>query len=389
MAIATLHISEQVFMEIEIADTPMPPTPNFVHQVFVRDGFGVAVPTLELFLYDQKGTLTSDLALMEGKKIKITIAKNTGSKTLVRNFKVFGISALDSHTGHLLRVVCILDVPKYAAKTLSKAYKGSSNSAMQQIAAECGVQFDGHSTSDNMTWLRVCQTLNSFSEDIALHGYAGNTSCMARVLTSDNVLRYKDLFFQAKQTGKATIAHNSNVQSVEGKLLLAREVQPKSEGGIMSYWMNYGYSQFEHDLSGKPTASLEATAPISQGIPINTKVKSVVGQARMDYLGWDTGMAPTTASNVHQYYRKARYQNMRFYGLYSEAMSTLVEEYSELQPLDPVRLEYNIMQNSSFVSNHRFTGKYIVGNKTMAITNGARYYEILKLYRANVGNAVP
>jgi hypothetical protein len=386
MAIATLRISEQVFMEIEISDTPVPPTPNFIDEVFIRDGFGQAAPTLELLLYDQKGTLVQDLALMEGKAIKITMSRNTG-KTLVRKFLVFAFSSISSHTGPRLRVVCILDCPMFIAKAMSKAYTGTSDSVMRQLAGEAGLQYDGHTTSDQMKWLRVCSTLSSFSEDIALHGYANANSCMTRILTADHVLRYKDLFHQLTQAAKATILHNAGDTGVEGKALLAREIRSGCQGGIMSYWMNYGYAQYEHDLSGVPTEQLQASAPLSGGPPINQRVKGEIERSRTDYLGLDTGMAPKDGPNVHQYYRTAKYQNFRFMGLFSEAITALVEDYSELQPLDCVVLEYNDLQNNEFISNSRFADRYIVGNRVMAIKNGSRYYETLKLYRANVGTA--
>ncbi len=393
MTIATLNIENQVYVELHIADTPMLSTPNLIDEIFIRDGFGIGVPTLELFLYDQRGTLVDELALMEGKKLSIVIGKYGGDITR-RDFRVFGFNSVASHIGPRLRIVCLIDVPKFSAQVLSKAYSGTSANVLQTMASECGLIYSGpHSgTSDNMKWLRVAQTLNSFTEDVATHGYMSEQSCMYRLLLSDYTLLYKDLFYQLNDTTEtATFLFNtpSETLDVTGQKLLVRELRASSKGGVFSHWFNYGQYQFEHNLSGNQVLTDGITPPISTGIPVNLEVKADIKTSRYDYVGFDSGGGDTPGSNYHQYYNKAKYQNLRFYGLFNESINVLVEEYTDTRVFDSIFLHYTDLKDLTFVSNNRFTGKYLVGNKIIAIKNGSKYYEIFDLYRPSVGNANP
>lgn len=385
MAKALLHVEDQIYCELDIEDSPMPSTPNFVDKIHIVEGFGQATPVLRMILSDQTGSLSDDLSLMEGKKITLKLGKSA-SQNEKREFRVFGFSNQDTHEGQKIDVVCVLDSYKYFAEAFTKAFKGTSADAMARVAGLSGLKYDGpNSTNDFMTWLNVCQTYSSFTEDVATHGYAGSRSCMYRCVTSKKKLLYKDLFQKLSESEVATLLHNVQPSNSNNEFII-REARPVSRGGIVSHWLNYGYAQHEHDLSGENTSNLKITAPISKGFPVN-KIRDDMEYSKIDYVGLDTGTTAKSGGNVHKNYRKASYQNLRFYSLFTDGLTCLLEQYTDLEIMSPIKVNFVDLKRGEFVQNERYSGKYIITNKTTTIKNGIRYSEKITLGRPSVGNA--
>lgn len=389
MGKAVLNIENRVYLEIEVEDTDLPPTPNFLSNIYLHEGFGIGIPTAELHLHDQRGTLADELSLMTGKKISIGLGK-TSRKQDRREYRLWAMDTIQTHVGPMLKVVCILDCPLYSTTADVKAYKGPSSSVMGRIAAESGLQYDAPDpTSDHQWWLRSGITLNGFSEDMALAGYAGPQACLARVLTSLKVLRYKDLFAQLKEQPLASFLFNTppSVATNSQNRILVREVKPVSKGGALNQWLNYGHRRIHNDLSGTAKVTDGLMAPSTEGnSPISSQLFEEVTQSKFDYVGPDTGIGGT-APNVHENYNKAQYQNPRFMAMWTDSVKLLIEEYSELSPLDAVDLHYTDLKSNNFVDNKRYEGKYLVGNRTISIKDGTKFCELVTVVRPNVGNA--
>lgn len=382
---ALLHVENQVYCEIDIGNAPMPATPNLVDSINIIEGFGQPVPVLEMYLYDQTGSLADEFALMEGKRIVVNIGKSA-DQTTKREFRVFGFSSLDTHAGPRLRVVCILDAYKFVAESVSKAFSGTSADAIRRVASECGLQYDGpESAADEMIWLNVCQNYLSFTEDVALHGYMGKKSCMYRILDSKKRLIYKDLFSQLAQAPEFRLMHNA-VPGDDSKDFIIREMNTLSRGGIVSHWLNYGQAQYEHDLSGETVETLKLNAPITKGFPVH-EVRDELEYSRKDMIWPDSGTKASKAGNVHRNYRQAYYQNKRFYALFTDGLSCLMDQFTDLTIAYPVKLECMDLKSGDFVQNERYSGSYLLTNKTIHIKNGVRYHEKLTVGRPNVGNA--
>lgn len=381
---ALLHVEDQVYCEIDIGDAPMPATPNLVDSINIVEGFGQAVPVLEMYLYDQTGSLADDFALMEGKRIVVNIGKSA-DQTTKREFRVFAFTSMDTHVGPMLRVVCILDAYKYIAENVSKAFSGTSADAIRRVASECGLQYDGpDSAADEMIWLNVCQNYLSFTEDVALHGYTGKKSCMYRALDTKKRLIYKDLFSQLSLAPKNRLMHNA--VPGDSSDFIVRELNSVSKGGVVSHWFNYGHAQYEHDLSGKTVETLKVNAPITTGFPVH-EVRDEFKYSRKEMTWPDSGTKAAKAGNVHRNYRQAYYQNKRFYALFTDSLSCLVDQFTDMDIVYPVKLEHMDLKLGDFVQNERYSGAYLLTNKTIHIKNGVRYHEKLTIGRPNVGNA--
>lgn len=375
MAKAKLHIENRIYCELDIESTDIPPTNNLFDKIVLSEGLANPVPTLTLQLYDQSGHLSEDFALVDGSKISITLGRTEDAKTSARHFRVMSNQTGETSSGHILGVKCLYDCPSFSQGAYVESYKGSSSNVLQQVASKAGLKFEGTSTSDDQVWINMGETRIGFTDLIAMHGYASASSCMARTVTSNGVLRYKNLFEELDKKEKVTFYQNrgpSNNSTEFG----VRETRNLSVSGITNSWINYGLVTHEHSLDGKMKKHGSVKAPkFGQNLPINSDVKGSMEQSRIEYAGvFDSG-------NQHAKYHEAYYQNLRFLNLFSERYALIVEDWTDLSVMDPVRLEHvDIAQEDV----KRTSGKFLVIGKETMIKNGVRYAEMIIIARPYV-----
>lgn len=383
-----MNVENFAFCEIEIEDTAIPPTKNLISSAMIQEGIGIALPTLTLILFDQGGSLMSDLNLTDGKKCSVKLTHDPKKDKIVKyEFRLWGMKrGMDSQGPHL-QLVFVLDAPLWGAASVCENFKGTSNMAMSQMASKAGLTYSGTSTDDKMNWLNINTTRSSFSEDVAMRGYAGQNSCMIRVLAADKELLYKDLNAQLSKApsvtfGLSTEERGANFYSV-------RETKDRSISGAMNHWFNYGHSHFVHDLSGKQKEFRSLVAPqFGSALPINSEVKGKVKKSRVSYAGYDPGTEPKPASNIHKNYEQAFYQNMRFLGLFSERMSVMTDKYvNGLKTLDSVEYRQKIQEGNNFIENQAVTGRWIVAGKTIRLKHGHVFSEVIDLIRPYIKEA--
>lgn len=391
MAEAVLDVQDIAYCTLDIEGSRIPPTMNFVDSIFVQDGFGIATPVLQLWLNDQRGTLSADMNIQDGTLVTLKLAK-TREQPKTRKFRIFGFRKQTTAAGPKLVVTCILDTPKWSAGVFTEGFKGTSADAIKQVASRAGLKYDGpKSTDDSMTWLNVNKTRAAFTEDVAMRGFASGQSCMARLLTMDLEVRYKDLFDVLKDTPKFTFLQNTQASNAKGKPIVVRETQDASISGIGTHAFNYGQMQYQHSLDDNGQGSTTALdAPLlGAALPINGDVRGQISErgARVNYTGWDTGTYPKAASNLHHKYEPALYQNTRYLALFSERIALLSDEFTEAQTLDCVEYLHADQDNHEFKQSQTLSGKWLLGGKTLWIKAGHKYSEIFYLYRAAINES--
>lgn len=388
---AVLNVRGIAYCKIEIEDANMPPSFNLIDHIVIQEGFGISVPTMTLYLFDQTGTLQTDMNLVQGTKCSISITRDSQSDTIEkRTFSLWGMKRGVTNEGPHLQVTFILDVPKWSAGVYCENFRSTSSGAMSQIASRAGLRYSGPSgTDDNMNWLNINTTRSSFSEDVAMRGYAGQSSCMARVLTMDSELRYKDLFAELQGQEKANLLLNMDEEGVNPYPV--KETQESTLSGVMAHWFNYGQIQHEHSLNGNGQQKTESiTAPIlGDALPISDRVKGLISDAvagRVTYTGLDTGTEPKPQSNLHQYYERALYQNLRSLGLFSEKVRVLLTVPTDVFSFDCVKYNQRDPIGHRLEPSKALNGKWLVGGKTIRIKNGHVYSEVLDLLRPYISN---
>jgi len=390
MSLNVIHVSKIVYCEIEIDDQKSQPSPNLIIQVLIHSGLGIVVPTLTMFLQDQGGHLQRDMNLVEGTKITITVVRDgILDKKVPKSFRVWSVKREIHSDGPQIKVVCIFDAPKWCTSVYCESYRATSDQALANMVAKSDLKFDGPEggTDDNMNWLNVNTTRCSFAEDIVMRGYASETSCMSKVLTTDGVFKYKDLFALMKKDPVATFALNTDASGKTAPIYQLREMKENSTGGLMTHWVNYGQVQHGHTLE-------DASPPVIDGmdaptfgpaLPVNAKVKDQLeGPARVNYVGFDHGTEPHPHSNIHKDYEQAIYQNIRGLGLFSERLRVLTNQFTTLTEFDTIEYVQKDAVGILDVDSVSNNGKYIIAGKTISIKNGINYSEVFDIYRSYV-----
>lgn len=379
---AALNVDKLAYCTIEIEGASVPPSKNMLSSILIMDGFGIGLPVLQLLLNDEQESLSQSLAIKDGTRITIQMGKDTRN-IVTRTFRIFGWKRGRGVEGPRIEVVALLDVPRFGAGAYTEAFKMSSAEVMAQIASACALQYDGPSfTDDVMPWINLNTTRLSFTEDVAMRGFISEQSAMARCVTMNGVLRYKNLFDVLAQRPAHTFVHDSGGAGLEGKIVVVREARDASTSGISTHYVNYGQKHYTHSLLGENSEIVSITAPLlGAGLPVNEHVRAEITGSRVTYSGFDPGTFPSEDANVHQNYEKAFYQNLRFLSLFSERMTLLVEECTDAQTFDPVAYVLNTLKNNTMQPAKDVTSKYLLGGKAIQIKNGLRYAEVHYLYR--------
>jgi hypothetical protein len=371
-------LENRIYVEIKIQDEPLPKTSNLIEKISIHESVNAITPTMQLTLYDTSGSTINKLALTEGTQVSILCGKYETSAKL-RKFRLFGFKQSTTREGPKVIANFILDAPEYITQSKTESFKDKNSSdVISDMASKCELKPDVETTSDKMTWLNFGQTRAAFAEDVALHGYTGESSCMMRALTSEKVLRYKDVMKELNSTEpKVTLAVNTSEGS--GTVIQVRETRNVSVSGAMNNYMNYGWIHPTHSLKGKEVKHEKYKAQTTNPhLPINSDVKSKISdKTRIEYS------TKLDCRNSHDNYVKARYNNMRGRALLGERMHVLIEEPSDLQLLDTV--EFKQIETDGSETNT--SGKYLVTAKVIYITNGSFYYEKLEIVRNSLKEA--
>lgn len=385
---ATLDVQDIAYCTLDIEGSRIPPTMNFVDSIFIQDGFAVSIPVLQLILNDERNTLAEEMNLVDGTLITIKIAK-TREKVQTRKFRVWGYKKQTTAKGPKLVCTAVLDCPKWSAGVFTESIRGTSDSVIGQLASRAGLKYSGPPAVDDVqTWLNVNKTRNAFSEDVAIRGYGSGQTCMARLLTMDYEVRYRDLFAVLKEAPKWSFLQNTAEGAAKATPVVIRETQDASASGFATHMMNYGQKQYEHSLNeAGQLSTLTLDAPLlGKALPVNNDVRGQIAErgSKVNYTGFDTGTEPAPASNLHQHYEAAFYQNMRYLGLFSERVVLLSDECTEVTTFDCAEYQHANQDNQTFKPSAQLGGNWLVGGKTQWIKAGHKFSELYYLYRAAI-----
>jgi len=392
MAQAALNIDGLAFCTLDIENASVPPSMNMIETILIMDGFGMGLPVMRMRLYDEDDKLSRDLNLKNGTLVTIRLGKSAQEAPSYK-YRVFGWSRTRSSTGKILSIVLIFDAPKFGAGAYSEYFEGATSLVMQQMAELSGLKYDGpaKTTDDNQNWLNLNTTRLAFSEDVAMRGYANDQSCMARLVSMDGTLIYKDLMALLNETPKFSLAHNTDGAGGNGKVINVRAAKDKSVAGLFTHYVNYGHKSFGHSFEDEFTAieTLDVKAQ-GAGLPVNPDVLAQLQErgSRVSYTGLDYGTGPEEGFNVHEHYERAYYQNVRLLSLFSERLVAITDSATELRSFSAIEFNQGAgAKGSSAPTPADVTGKYIVGGKCVVIKNGTKYSEVFYLYRPFIGEA--
>lgn len=377
-----LIIQDRIYISIKIDDKDIPQAANLIERITMTEGMGALTPAIELILNDYSGVLNKELALTDGNSITITVGRTPNDQnTKTRQYRLFGTKQKTSSTGPGIKAIGIYDAPNFLTVSAREAFDGNSQDVLKEVAGKSKLTFkhgEGAPPEDRQVWMNVCQSRALFVQECARHGRTSDSSCMAAALTSLGELRYFDLGKQietSKEKIKRAFCHNIVLETKDVITYPVRESRDSSSSGLMNAWQNYGSTRVQHSLSGKQKVFDKLDVTTGAGfLPINQQVAKTVGKTRIDYSALDCG-------NTHDNYWRAYYQNLRLLALFSEHVSVLTTEATDVELFDPVIYR---QANADPATPVNKSDIYIVIGKSILIKNGVSYAERIELVRRSL-----
>ena len=380
-------IAGRVFVDIKIDNKDLPSSANLVERITMTEGNGAYSPAIELILNDHSGHLGADLALTDGNEILVTIGRSANSlNTVSRQYRLFGQKQVVTAFGPQIKAVGTYDAPGYLSGSARESFKGNSSQALQEVATKSKMsysgpeEFNGRSMNDSQVWRAVCQSRASYAQDVCRHGYMDPHSAMMLVATSAGCLKYRnlaDVIEIAPEKIKRLFLHSVPPATGDTSKVVyqVRAAKDMSVSGLMNNWQNYGSTRYEHTLDGvaKSHDNIDVKTAGSY-LSINSQVAQTVEKSRREYSPLDCG-------NTHTDYSRALYQNIKLLGLFSERLSLLTTDVTDVQLLDPVIYR---QANADLKEPVKNSDVYLIVGKSILLKGGASYAERIELARMSL-----
>lgn len=381
-----LNIQDIAFLSIEIDGEEVPYA--FIQSVELTEGNGALFPAFRIVMGDPYSTyMTGEKALTDGNKFSITIGKSMSDKNCKpRKYRLFGKKPINRAENPQMLIVGIVDAPNLVYAKPIEAYKGTSDAVLKQIADKAGLQYSGPGScngatmNDNQVWRNSGKNRGVFAQDIARRGWMSPKSGMGMSITSAGEMRYRnlvDVINTPLPKIQFVFSHNAPKSDEDDtkKFYLVKFANDHSSAGVTSGWQNYGSVRTQPCLSGedKKSDKMEVCVP-GKYVAVNQEIADMVGKVRRD-------VAPVDMGNVHENYEKAQFQNIKVLALFSQKMSLLVEQVTDVQLYDPVIYKQANADPTEPVST---TDVYIVVGKTISIKAGTFYAERIEIARLSI-----
>lgn len=351
---------------------------DLFEEILVIEHINQALPTASVTFTDFEKATIKELQLTDGIKLELTVCKSEDNNKEPAVFRLFSDGGSRTYSsGQQSTAHFVLDAPKYLATTPKLAKKGNSSDMMSEIASNCGLQFDGDATKDEQIWYCIGQTYSGAAKHIANHGYMTDTSCMVLGVTLKKKLLYKDINRIVKEEAKKRVYTSTKVPENDPEALLIFADRARTNSGLMNNWINYGYVYYSHGIKDKPETLKEIEVQKKEAkIAMSSEVKDEVETSRIDISHFDTG-------NIHEKYHRAYYQNLRYRAMFTETISIILQDFSDLELLDVVYVEIgeSVSASDADMIETVKSGDYVLIGKTKVIRKGILYGERLELIR--------
>lgn len=388
-----LGIENRIFVTIKLDGRDIGDLPAGFNSVTLTEGNLMRIPAFKLELADRTSVLVGPKSLTDANQLEITVSKSMSDNQYVpRKYRLFRPGGDNAVEGPSLSLVGYADYPKYISEAVSESIKGSSDDVFRAIAAKCGLkysgpkEFNGRTMADSQVWLHAVNSRASYLLDVARHAWMDNNSCMSLGVTSDGELRFRNLMDVInidRDQIKYVFTHNALISEKDDKLKLyqVREVKERSIAGITNNYANYGSTRAEHKLDGSTDKHESVDVKTKGGfLAINSKLKDALSRVRVDIAAIDCG-------NTHSHFQQAEHQNVKLLGLFSERLSLLLYDVTEVKLFDPV---FYRQADADLTKPVKSSDVYIVIGKTVRIVGAAVYAERIELARMSLtmkGNA--
>lgn len=373
------EIRDRLSLQIFFGDSEFPfARVNSLDFLHMSTATSVAVPILHFAVVDQMGFLTGNRALADGMPIQVRVQgrSSSASNTKTYKFRLNSFARTISPSGIRYEIDAYLDTVRYWHASSTRSFKGSSYSAIENIAKFSSLQFKGDVTSDTQVWFPTNLKNHEWARRIAERGYRSDGSCMQLALNLDGTLVYRDM--------TSNLASDTSFSFMEARpgFSIATDFSPSSQAGSLNNMSGYSDMVVEQvPLTGADTKvtkdmTIRKNAD-ERSLLLSSNIHQEVTSARVR-------VAPISPGNVHDNYEIALYQNTRMANLFSVNCTLVTPEPTQVNVLDTT--EVFVDESNSFLK--AFSGKFRVIGKAIYVQS-SDYYERFELCRRTLNQALP
>lgn len=362
-----LYVRDRISLTIRFNGTELPLEMNTIDYLHIVESRRLLLPQLTFQFTDATKFLTRKNLTGDGTLIEIILEVQKVRK--VFKFRLFTcVDWIDGGSTHY-RITGYWAAPLYWAQTLTKTYSGSTSAVLTKLATECGLTVDAVATNDSQAWIPMNKTYGKFAQDIAEHGYVNDQSCMVMGITSQGVLKYRNLAefntFEVKGTYYSGIVSPSQDPITDFKVL-GKAGFSNSTGGYKSTLKEVS------TVSTTATQDYDKLSVVknSQKLSMNDNIRGKITQGKVEF-------APINAGNVHDKYNRAVYQNKRGTSLFGFGLAVLTPKPVLAELFDCVVCS---ISKPGLDTVSQYSGKYLISSRVIYL-QGINYFEKMELVR--------
>lgn len=338
------------------------------------------IPTMELDLPDTVNFFTERITLADGLPIKIQLGTSEDD-VQVYKFRVHKFQEYKENGASFYRIIGYYDVPQFFLATGNKPFRGTSNSVMQQLAQQNGLEFEGDGSSDNQVWLPRNDRFCVFAQKTMVHAWASDSSLFKLAVTPTGKMRYRDVF-KFDPGAKMPTFVNTDEKPGKGMFQMKDNSSVSRSGNNNIQGGGYGHRLVTQRLESEFQKTKEKVKfrRLMPKLEVSKEVRGILKATPGSPGVLHTEFAPIDCGNVHAKYWEAEYQNKRLARLFSLGARLLVEVPTGVEVLEPVRYMPQYMPGVSEADvKEQAQGVYVVTAKAITVQM-ANYFESFELY---------
>lgn len=357
----------------------MPPSPGLVRSLHIIENT-IVPPQLIIELVDQKNTLRSDLALVDGTLMEIEFGSSKDTAETI-SARVFGSKEIEDGQ-RVLRIVALLDAPGYLFDTKTIRVQGTSKQALEKVSSDYGLTLDCDlNPSDSMVWISVASSPRLFVQDIEKHMWVSDSAFPTIMTTFDKRLLVRDLnkVITGEPETKAVFHSTGDKDEV-----IFEELVPMSNSGVFNAVSNYGDKAVWSNEDGESVQVESVSITTNDNPNVNSDVRGNVQSSRVRQL------PPSPDSNAHKNWHLAKYTWQRQSLAYTETARGLVRGQVDIPLLSCLELKSGRYSERAGEEreDEKNSFKWVVIGKTRSLISGSylESYMITRNYTTIEGN---
>lgn len=349
---------------------------TFQH-VTLRSHPHFALPTLEALLIDPSNFFTPDKMPADGMLVEVVMARAGNDAAEWVPFRIFRPTPKnDEATVRTVRISAYFDAPKYLFDQVSKTFKGTASSVVQQVAAYCNLSAEVDASADDQTWRCGSSTLSEFlMRVVAPAAWTDQQSAYSLAYSHvSKTFKFKNLARLVQANPKYKMSDDINARPD----YLIAESEPLTSSGLLNMvGGGYGLVSTGYDFVKGSVMSLSGVEVARAGGRLAMNSKMLGSRAKQIY-------APLNFGNTHENFDRAKGQNLRILSTFSQSYDVLVRGFTEVDLYDPISLSVQTIKGKA-QPDDTSSSTYVAMGKAQMVTPN-EYVERISLIRNSYDN---